>query len=297
MNRPIVFECARVKILKTRWKLPIVSGVTWFFCMVVCSSPATAHQDLTDQIQAVTEQITLNPNDVELYLKRGELSRRHRDWNAALHDYEIAARLAPGFSGVDLALGRMWFDAGRPKSAERALDAFLVKNPEHANALALHGRVLGQLGQGCAAARDFSHAIELLATPVPDFYLDRARALASCGKEHLDQAIKGLESGMKKMGFLVPLQTLAIDLELSRQHYDAALIRLEQIERRSIRKEKWLLRKGEILIQAGRSDESLEAFRLALAAIQALPERHRTTKGTMDLETRLHALLNKTDKE
>ncbi len=279
------------------WHSPIGLGKILFLSVVVSSSFVAAHPDLLDQIQVVTEQLVKEPTKAELYLKRGELYRHHRDWKSALKDYEEASKLDPELSRVALARGRMWLDAGQPKSAELSLKSFLAKNPSHAKALVLHGRALVQQGQSCAASNDFTRAIELLPTPIPDFYLERARALSSCGGEYIDEAIKGLDNGMKRLGPLVTLQTLAIDLELSRHYYDAALTRLQQIERQAGRKEKWLLRRGEILAQAGRMDDSLEAFRQALAAIQSLPERHRTTKRTKDLESRLQTLLEKTDKE
>ena len=276
---------------------PKFLGILLFFGVVAYPFLASAHPDLLDQIRVVTGQILQKPTNAELYLKRGELYRHHRDWTAASKDYEEAAKLDPTLSRVELARARMWLDAGQPKSAELFLNDFLAKHPVHAKALVLHGQALMQLGQSCAAADDFTHAIDFLPTPIPDLYLQQARALASCGEKYIDQAIKGLDGGVKNLGPLVTLQTLAIDLELSRHHYDAALTRLRQIERQAKRKERWLLRRGEILDQAGRSDESQGAFRQALAAIQSLPERHRMTKGTRDLETKLHALLKDTDKE
>ena len=60
----------------------------------------------------MTEQIKQNPNDASLYLKRGELHRDHRDWSAALADYDVAIKLDPERIEVELARGKMMFDAG-----------------------------------------------------------------------------------------------------------------------------------------------------------------------------------------
>ncbi len=187
----------------------------------------------------------------------------------------------------------MWFEAGNPKASELAVNRFLAKRPKHAKALVTRGRVRAQLSLGLAAVKDFTRAIELSPHPPPDYYLERGRALASGREEYIDEAFRGLDDGITRLGPLAAIQILAIDLELERKQYDAALNRLEQIERQSKRKEKWLIRRGDILAQASRADESREAFRQALAAIESLPERHRKTKATKELEARVQASFKK----
>ena len=56
------------------------------------------------------------------------------------------------------------------------------------------------------------------------------------------------------LGEPVTLQLFAVDLEVQRERWDAALERIDRIAARSARQETWLLRRGEILEQAGRSE-------------------------------------------
>ena len=72
--------------------------------------------------------------------------------------------------------------------------------------------------------------------------------------------------------------------ELSRGRYERALERLERIAAQSPRKEPWLIRRGEILEQAGRTDEARAAYAGALEAIESLPSTRRWNRAAQRLE-------------
>jgi predicted negative regulator of RcsB-dependent stress response len=96
---------------------------------------------------------------------------------------------------------------------------------------------------------------------------------------------------LKKIGPALPLHLSLLDLELEAGRFDAALSRVDQIARGSDRKDLWCVRRGEILVRAGRPAEASGAFRAALAAIESLPAERRGTKFTRDLETKARAAL------
>ena len=253
----------------------------------------SAHDGLHEQIAEVTARIRRDPKNAELYLKRGELYRLHRDWTRAAADYDRAARLRPHLAEIDFARGRMLFEAGRPRPAQIALDRFLHGQPEHVEALITRARVLVRLGQRAAGARDFTEA--LARSPEPELFLERAQALSAEGGAHLDEALRGLDEGIARHGPLVTLQLYAIDLELRQRRYDAALARLETVAAQSPRKESWLARRGEILAQAGRAVEARQAFAAALAAVESLPAPRRRTRAVTALEARVRAALAQAD--
>ena len=88
------------------------------------------------------------------------------------------------------------------------------------------------------------------------------------------------------------MQLSAIELELRRQNYDAALVRLDRVTSQSERKEAWLVRRGEILKLAGREEEARAAFNAALVAIESLPPAHRQNKAVTTLQLRARRGLN-----
>lgn len=253
-----------------------------------------AHGDLHEQIRAVTEQIAKDPKNSELYLKRGELHRAHQEWDDAQADYDHALALNPGLTVIDFTRGRMFLEANWPHSAKICLDRFLRKHTNHVEGFTARARALVKLEKPLDAARDFTTAIRFAPTGRPELYIERSQALASAGDKHYEEALRGLDEGVARLGPLVTIQLHAIDLELKRKQFDAALNRLEKIASQSPRKETWLARRGEILQQAGRREEARAAYEQALKALDSLPPARRNVPAMTELERRIKAAIDAT---
>jgi tetratricopeptide (TPR) repeat protein len=176
--------------------------------------------------------------------------------------------------------------------AKATLDRFLAREPAHVEALATRAQALDALGRHREAAEDLTRAIAAVpasARPKPSSYLDRARALERTGR--LDEAVRGLDEGLVRLGQPVTLELYAIELELARDRFDAALTRLDRIAAASDRKESWLVRRAEILERAGRGEAARQAYSDALAAIHALPAGRRSNRAVRRLEESATAAL------
>jgi predicted Zn-dependent protease len=260
-------------------------------CLALLPSFVLAHEGLHEQIEAVTAKIKRDPKNASLYLQRGELHRLHRDWIRAAADYDRAKSLQPSLTIVDLARGKMLFESRRLQQAKFLLDRFLRRQPNHVEGLVTRARVLSRIGARVQAAQDFTQALALAPTPEPEIYLERAKALAG-DKRYFEEALRGLDEGIKRLGPVVTMQLAAIDLELSRRNYDSALTRLDVIAAQSERKEMWLIQRGEILRSAGRIEEARAAFNAALVAIDSLPPERRQTRAVIALQLRAQSGLN-----
>jgi tetratricopeptide (TPR) repeat protein len=267
----------------------VVTGLAALVLGLAPAPRAFAHDGLHDQIEQVTRRIAETPGDGALYLKRGELYRLHGEWDRALADLDRASRLAPGLAAVEFARGRTLLEAGRPAEARAALDRFLAHAPAHVEALLTRARARAALGEHAGAAADYTRALELMPRPEPDVYLERARALAAA--DRVEEAVRGLDEGIARLGPLVTLELCAVDLERRLGRVDAALARVDLLASRSPRKETWLARRGEILDAAGRADEARAAFAAALDAIRALPADRRT-RAVVELERQLRDRLS-----
>lgn len=252
---------------------------------------AQAHGDLHEMIEALSQRIEASPNDAALYLRRGELHRLHEDWLAAAADYDRASVLLPDPAAVDFARGQMLSDRGDLKAAAQAFDRFLMKAPDHAEGRAARGRVLLKLGKPLGAASDFSRAIEQSKAAPPEYYIERAQALASTGD--IAGAVRGLDEGISTLGPLVTLQLPAIELELKRGETDAALRRVDALTAVAVRREGWLARRGGILEKVGRVAEAREAYAAALATIQGLPAERQLSAATLKLAGEIKTALSR----
>jgi tetratricopeptide (TPR) repeat protein len=260
-------------------------------CLVV-SGVAVAHPEIELQIAELDREIAAHPGQAELYLRRGELHRIHQSWAEAEADFATARSAAPDLAVVDFHLGRMLLDAGRVAEAKETLDRFLAREPAHVEGLATRAQALAELGRHRAAAEDLTRAIAAVpesGRPKPSYYLDRARALERTGQ--LDEAVRGLDEGLLRLGQPVTLQLYAIELDLARDRYDAALARLDRIAAASERQESWLVRRAEILERAGRGEAAKQAYSDALAVIHALPAGRRSNRAVRRLEESATAAL------
>ena len=247
-------------------------------------SSGFAHQGLDQQIAEVSSWIKDEPGNARLYLRRGELHRIHGERELALRDYSRAQALDPHLSAVDLARGRLYFEAGRYRDARKALDRLVRQEPQSFETAVLRARVFSALRATDEAMAEWEIADSLNETPTPEFFIEWSKAVPD-----LDRAIAVLDRGISLLGPLVTLELAAIDLELCRQNYDAGLERLDLAAKQSPRKEVWLTRRGEILQIANRESEACRAFEEASRSLKALPDARRRTRAMFELEQRIAA--------
>ena len=258
-----------------------------------------AHESLRRNIIAVTQEIDRAPYDASLHLRRGELYRLHRDWERAQADFERAAELDRGLAVVDLYVGRLLLEEGRPEPALTLLTRYLEIEPESAPARVARARTWTALGRPLDAAADYSLALARHRSP--ELYLERAAVLAAGGTEFLARAREGLEQAIAALGPVPAIEHRLIELELETGDIDSALRRVDGAVARSRSAVPWLVRRAEILEEAGRCDEAVRAYGTARRELRELPEHRRQTRMIQNLEMRittaLERLAGETEKE
>jgi tetratricopeptide (TPR) repeat protein len=255
--------------------------------------PSWAHDGIKGQLETVSLQIDANPTNASLLVHRAELYRLAREWKLSGADLDRAARLNPALAAIDLVRAHTLLDTRQFQAAVDAASRFLGREPDHLDARLVRARASAHLGQSRASAADFSRVLE--ARPLPDIYIERARALLLPGAPDAAVALEGLDAGIARLGPLVTLELEAIGIEVRLKRYDAALARLERISAGAARKETWLARRGEILELAGRAGEARTAYAAALAAAIEPSTRVRHTAASAALVTRLRTRLGRLD--
>ena len=267
----------------------------WLALSLAAGPAALSHDDADARIRALDRRIAEEPPNASLFLDRGELHRIEGDHGAALADYARARALDPGLVVVDLCVGRAHLESDRPAEAVEVLTRYLANRPGDARALALRGTGRAALGDHLLAAEDLSYAIALHGDRDPSLglYLARARALREAGGVHLAEALTGLDEGLERLGRPVTLELMALDLERTMGRFESALARLDRLVAGARRPEPWLVRRGEVLEQAGRREEARQAYEAARVALEVLPAPVRRRGGAVGLAVRVDAALRR----
>lgn len=258
-------------------------------------SPAVSHADLLERIRHLDGQILVAPEDARLFLKRANLHRVHMSWLAALADVDQARRLAPALSEADFREAQIRFDRGEIAHARGLLDRYLEREPQSADGRVLRAKALKALDEPAGAIQDLDFAIAGISRPSPDLYLERARILRSLGSSEADRLLGGLDEALDRLGPVVVLVDLAIDVEVARNRAEAALAWLDRLPMKLLATPKWQVRRGGILTAAGREDEARRVYARALTEIEAMSVEKRSRPNLRSLEARLRELLAETE--
>ena len=259
------------------------------FATLFCIGDCFAHDGLHEQIIAVTKEIKKDSNNAVLYLKRAELYRLHGEWKKSEKDFDHAEKLKPNLTVMNLGRGKLWLDAKQFPKAKLALEIFLAKEPDSFEGVITIARVFVKLEQTETAVKYFTQAIAISPLDSAEIYLERAATLRSANK--VDEALRGLDEGIEKFGELVFLENYAIDVEITRKNYDAALARLDKLSATMPRKESFLLRRGEILFQAERNCQAQKTLLEARESYNSLSPFRQNVRAVKEQIARLQKLL------
>ena len=253
--------------------------------------PLTAHGPDHAFILSLTEELARRPGDADLLLQRGERYRSHGDLPAARTDLEAALAANPSLQPARLRLALVARDQDRLDEALTLLDATLAAESTNLLARSTRADVRFRAGRAADAIADLDRVLADSTHPRPELYLARARAVLTVDTNAFSRALEGINEGIQRLGPVPSLQLLALDLEERAGKIDAALHRLESLMAGMERKERWLLRRGDLLRNAQRHKEATQSYRQALQALDALPERLRRTIASEELRRELGARL------
>lgn len=252
------------------------------------SLPAGAHEDPSDQVSRHSQSLLERPQDPDLHLRRGELYRLAGQWDEAATDFRSALAGGADAAVVALCLAGLELDRGEPQAALDALEP--LTDPDSA-AWLIRGRALRQLARLPEAVLALSTAIARSARPGPGDYLELSAVIADQGASFIPEALAVLDAGSVRLGPVAALTHAAVQLEIERGRFAAALDRLEAAPPALRQAPAWLARRGEILRQAGRELEAQAAFTESLARIGDMPPNRRSTPAMRELESRLRGNL------
>lgn len=266
----------------------VVYAVALLFLLPVAPSPVRAHPSDAEQIELLTMQIEADPADARLYAARGAAYSHASFYERADADFRKAEQLGDSvLVAYELAAHRE--RQGDLVAARIQVARFLARFPSHPAALELQARVLSRLGQREAAAASLERLLLVQSRPNPGSYVSLAKLLAEPGGAGGEAALAALDRGMARLGVIPQLQEPAIELELQRGRPAKALERLERLAPMLGEGPEWKVRKAELLLRVGRSDEAralLAAASGELVALRETPARRALTERIATLDER-----------
>lgn len=251
---------------------------------------AHAHGPVHEQILLLTAELEQHPDDPARLSRRGELLLIHGLPADAQKDFERVATLRPRDITNDFHLGQASLDLGATNDAVRRLERFVNARPDSVPGHRTLFRALRLAGRPREAAAQLDAAITLSPDPLPDWYLEQAKALQAADAP-AEEILRPLDAGIARLGPLPALELMAVEVEQQRGETERALARLDALAARAERKERWIARRGEVLLKAGRIQEARTEFLSALRFIDALPEKLRRAWTASELRQQIEAKL------
>jgi tetratricopeptide (TPR) repeat protein len=242
-------------------------------CALALPASVCAHGGFDERIAELTADLAQRPGDPALLFELADVQARHGDFEAALAGLQKVEQLAPGQFTTDLVRGAALLAGAQPAAARQALDRFLAAHPKHVRALVLRAHAAQELGDQRASLADLRTALQANATPEPDLVRETADTLLAAGRA--EEAMQVLDSGIKHLGPVPSLVLQAMTLEIIAGRFDAALTRVDAMQRSAPRPEPWMAKRAGLLAQAGRRQEARAAWTALAAHLAALPNLER----------------------
>ena len=210
-----------------------------------CLEPVQAHGSLDELLEHFSQLISGEPDDYKSLLDRAKIQLRQGNKEHAFNDIRAAAEISDE-TEVAYVLGLYHIAGNDQQAAVAAFSAYLARYPDHIPSIHNRARCHNALGLTAQSVSDYEHLLNTSKQHSPDYYLELARVQSSIETDGIDQALKSLDRGMKKLGILVSLQNEAIRFEINRGNYRQAMARHETLKPWLGKTSPWLLRQKQL---------------------------------------------------
>ncbi len=239
------------------------------------ASPAQAHDPPTHEIEELTERIAAHPS-APLLVERAELWLQEGYPDEAAADLRLAGTMAPETDVARAILwAEVWRQRGRLAEAEAELDPAVAAGS--LEALVARARIRQDAGRLDGALADYEAAVARRLTV--ELALGHGQTLEGLGRLADAEATYARHAG--RLGQATVLVSARIRVLRQLGRHDDALAAIDAQLARARAKSGWLLLRGAVLAEAGRTSEAATAY------VAALTEAERVHRRRRSLATRL----------
>jgi len=227
-------------------------------------SPAVAHPDTPRRLEEVARDLLQRPGAPDLLYRRGclLLDEEYANYPQALQDL-TAVLGAPGITDARLFRATAFLRLGDVTQAVSDLDAYVRASPDDVRGYERRFEARLAAGRKKDALADLEAALRV--QPRADLYLRLAALQAEAGET--SRAFATYEDGIARLGRPLELVVALVDAATRAGAHAKALEWLAVLEAEGGRRERWVLRRGEVLEAAGRAAEAAAAYREVLGLL------------------------------
>lgn len=249
-----------------------------------------AHGDLHERIEEKSRQISEDPDRLALYSERAALYLEHGDFSEAISDYQHAYQRGHMAEDLLLRMGQAFLGGEQSDSALIYTDRFLATDSLNERGRRLRGRILQSMERYEEAAAEFAIVVDYAWGDFTRNYLELADAWAKVGLAGVEKGISALRAGMAELGELSEFREKITELELKRKNFNGAVREVTALLEGTLRKEKWLVKRAGIYLEAGKRQLAEADLDAAVEAIAELPEQIQKGEVIAELVNKISAL-------
>lgn len=278
MRLPFMLHRSLITVFRNS-RAELIAGLTGLAFFAALPVAASAHGDHDARIAAILERLKANPDDPALHYDLARTNREHGDWQISLLNLDRVDALAPGKFSTDLERAQSWMAGGDPAKAKAPIDRFVSTYPDVPAGWLWRARVQAKLKAEKESLADYREALKRTPSAEPELIYEVVEIMEVL---HLPEEAADLIDGhLKRLGNNPGLVMKALELETAVGRYDAALARIDEIQKAAPRPEPWMARRASLLAQAGRINDSVAAWKALFAHLQALPAAERSAHSML----------------
>ena len=234
--------------------------------LVGLSCSIASADDPDARIARLTERIAVSPSDVDALAERADLLLQEDRLEDATADLRLLEALAPDDPRMLLLRGLVAYERGDVDRAEVDLEAWIFRTGGALVPCRLLGTIYERSDREEEALRMYDAALAF--GDDVDVHLAKGRLLEGLGRHA--EAASSYEAALAGGAPSAALRARLIDVERRLGRHDRALAHVDAALREARLDTRWLLRRAEILDDAGRSAEARRARLAALGEAERL---------------------------
>ena len=239
--------------------------ISWVVVGVWAVAGVALADDPDARLAELDARIAASPAGVELLMQRADLLVQEGLTDRAVEDLRLIESLAPDETRLLLLRGLVAYGRGDLARAEADLEAYVSRTGGSARACFLLGQAYEQRDREADALRSYDMALRH--GDDVEVYLARGRLLEGLGR--LAEAAQSYEMALQGDAASTALRVRLVEVERRLGRYDHALAHVDAAMRHARVDTRWLLRRAQILEDAGRRAEARRA------RVEALTEAER----------------------